>query len=76
MKALKAYPAFLGEIDRNALALMMRYGYIPSPHSIYQGIHKLPPGTILSVSLMGDKGTQYRQPTVCSWWMFLILCSA
>ena len=43
LKALKAHPAFEGEIDRNAVALQMRHSYIPAPHSIYHGIYKLPP---------------------------------
>lgn len=51
LKALKAHPAFRAEIDRNALALLMRHNYIPAPYSIYQGIHKLLPGSLLTVSL-------------------------
>jgi asparagine synthase (glutamine-hydrolysing) len=50
LKALRAYPGWQGEIDRNALTLFMRHDYIPAPHTIYQGIHKLLPGTILSLS--------------------------
>ncbi len=49
LKALKAHPAFLAEIDRDALAAFMRYSFIPAPQSIYRGIHKLLPGTLLSV---------------------------
>jgi asparagine synthase (glutamine-hydrolysing) len=49
LKALHAHPAFSPEIDRSALALYLRLGYIPHPYSIYQGIWKLPPGHILSL---------------------------
>jgi asparagine synthase (glutamine-hydrolysing) len=49
LKALKAHPAFRAEIDRDALTLFLRHNAIPSPYSIYQGIHKLPPGTFLQV---------------------------
>ena len=49
LKALKAHPAFRAEIDRNALALFLRHNAIPAPYSIYQGIHKLPPGTFLQL---------------------------
>jgi len=49
LKSLKAHPKFRGEIDRNALALFLRHNYIPAPYSIYRGIHKLPPGTLLTV---------------------------
>ena len=48
LKALRALPEFRNEIDRNALALFFRHSYIPSPHSIYTNINKLPPGTILT----------------------------
>ncbi len=51
LKALKAHPDFLGEIDRNAVALQMRHNYIPAPYSIYNGIKKLIPGTLLTISL-------------------------
>lgn len=54
VKALQAHAAFRGEINRNALALFMRYGYIPAPHSIYEGIFKLQPGTILSMPVAGS----------------------
>jgi asparagine synthase (glutamine-hydrolysing) len=45
LKALRAHPAFGGRIDRGALALLLRYNYVPAPYSIYQGISKLPAGT-------------------------------
>jgi asparagine synthase (glutamine-hydrolysing) len=50
LKAIEAHPAFERQIDRGALALLMRHNAIPAPHSIYQGIHKLLPGTLLTVS--------------------------
>lgn len=50
LKALKAHPAFRGEIDRDSLALLLRHNYIPAPYSIYKGVFKLLPGTILTIS--------------------------
>ncbi len=50
LKALRTCPEWDRPIDRDALALFMRYGYIPAPHSIYKGIYKLMPGTSFSVS--------------------------
>lgn len=47
LKALRAHPAFNASVDRGALVLLLRHNYIPAPYSIYQGIHKLPPGTVL-----------------------------
>lgn len=62
LKALKAHPAFRAEIDRNALALLMRHSYIPAPYSIYQGIAKLQPGCLLTVS------SDQREPCVTPYW--------
>lgn len=50
LKALRAHPGWRGEIDRSALALLMRHDYIPAPHSIYAGIRKLPPATVFSLT--------------------------
>jgi asparagine synthase (glutamine-hydrolysing) len=49
LKALKAHSAFEGRIDRGAVALLLRYNYVPAPYSIYQGISKLPAGTWMQV---------------------------
>ncbi|HEY6107740.1 MAG TPA: asparagine synthase (glutamine-hydrolyzing) [Gemmatimonadales bacterium] len=49
LKALRAHPDFHGQIDRNALALYLRRGYVPGPYCIYRGIQKLRPGTWLTV---------------------------
>jgi asparagine synthase (glutamine-hydrolysing) len=49
LKALRAHPAFVAEINRDALALFLRHNCIPAPHSIYQRIQKLVPGTFLAV---------------------------
>jgi asparagine synthase (glutamine-hydrolysing) len=49
LKALRADPAFQPEIDRGALALFFRRGYVPSPFSIYQHVSKLPPATLLTL---------------------------
>ncbi len=55
LKALRAHPAFPADIDRGALALLMRYGYVPAPYSIYRNIRKLPPGTILTLTASGPR---------------------
>lgn len=49
LKALKANPAFSATVDRGALALLLRYNYVPGPYSIYEGIRKLPPGSVLKL---------------------------
>ena len=62
LKSLKAHPAFRAEIDRDALALLLRHNYIPAPYSIYQGISKLVPGCLLTVSL------SQRTPQTKAFW--------
>ncbi|WP_421911069.1 asparagine synthase (glutamine-hydrolyzing) [Marinobacter sp.] len=49
LKALKAHRAFDAEVDRNALALLLRYNAIPAPYSIYRGIQKLPAGHMVQI---------------------------
>ena len=50
LKALRAHPSFNAAVDRGALALLLRHNYIPAPYSIWQGIRKLSPGTLLRVA--------------------------
>ncbi len=50
LKALRAHRACGAAVDRGALSLFLRHGFIPAPHSIYQGIHQLPPGCIVRIA--------------------------
>ena len=50
LKALRAHPAFVGQIDVNAVALYLRHNCIPAPYSIYTDTRKLPPASLLTVS--------------------------
>ncbi|MDQ3282102.1 MAG: asparagine synthase (glutamine-hydrolyzing), partial [Acidobacteriota bacterium] len=54
---LKALPC--GDIDRDALALYARYGYIPAPLSIFRGTMKLLPGTMLTIDAGGNAKTHH-----------------
>ena len=45
LKALRAHPGWTPRIDQSAVAAFMRHNYIPAPHTIYEGVHKLEPGT-------------------------------
>jgi asparagine synthase (glutamine-hydrolysing) len=62
LKALKAHPDFLSEIDRNVLCLYLRHCYIPSPYSIYKGIKKLLPGSYVQLRLGDDASSQSLLP--------------
>lgn len=43
------------DVDRNALATYMRFGYVPTPYSIFQHIYKLEAGNILVVDQQGNQ---------------------
>jgi len=60
LKALRQHPGFEARIDREALDLYLRFMYVPAPHSIYEGISKLMPGTILTF----DPATRQTSTTV------------
>jgi asparagine synthase (glutamine-hydrolysing) len=49
LKSLRAFPGFTARIDRDGLDSLLRYGYIRAPRSIYCGIRKLLPGTVLTI---------------------------
>jgi len=51
LSALRTHPAWCAQVDRNAITLLLRHGYIPQPYSIYCGIGKLKPGTCLELPL-------------------------
>lgn len=75
LKALRAHPAFARTIDRQALAQQMRYSCVPGPRSIYVGIHKLPPGTLLRVSL-DDVAAQRTLPLPQPFWQLADVVAA
>ncbi len=51
LKALVAHPQCPKDIDHDGVAAYFRYQYIPTPHSIYQGVKKLPQGQLLEIDL-------------------------
>jgi asparagine synthase (glutamine-hydrolysing) len=66
LKALRAAstPDRLGwspELDRDALASYLRFGYVPAPQTIYRDVGKLAPGTILTLAPDGP-------PTLAAYW--------
>ena len=61
LKALRAHPGWTAEIDRDSVAAFMRHNYIPAPHTIYRGVHKLEPGAILTLPWQDE-------PRICRFW--------
>ncbi len=49
LKALRVHPCWRGDINRDAVAVYLRHGYVPAPHSIYRGIRKVRPGSIVTL---------------------------
>lgn len=62
LKALKGYPGFQGEVNREALMLLLRHAAIPTPYTIYRGIYKLQPGTVLALKQSDITGDQLPVP--------------
>jgi asparagine synthase (glutamine-hydrolysing) len=62
LKAIAAFPGFERCINRNVLSMYARFGYIPAPYSIYEGVEKLSAGSILSLA------EQDGVPTVEQFW--------
>lgn len=58
LKALKAHAVFRADIDRDALALLLRHDCIPAPYSIYRGVFKLRPGHLLHISADAPRDAQ------------------
>jgi asparagine synthase (glutamine-hydrolysing) len=48
LKALMALPDFPGTIDLRALESLLAFNSIPGPLTIFEGVHKLQPGHLLS----------------------------
>lgn len=66
LKALRVHPEWRGNVDRGALALLMRHNYIPAPYSIYVGIRKVIPGTILRLDVEAIRADV--EPSIKTYW--------
>lgn len=55
LKALRAIPGMRFSIDRDALRLFMRHGYVPGPRTIHPEAWKLRPGHLARIDLATGK---------------------
>jgi asparagine synthase (glutamine-hydrolysing) len=62
LKALRACPDFTPRVSRDALALFLRYAYVPAPYSIFEGVRKVPPGTIATLT------PSETEPVLTTYW--------
>lgn len=51
LKAFHQHPKFEKKINRDAVAAFLQYGYVPSPHCIFEHTHKLLPGHWIKIDL-------------------------
>jgi asparagine synthase (glutamine-hydrolysing) len=60
LKALRAHPEWIGEVDRDALVSLMRHSYVPAPYSIHRNVRKLRPGSLLTLRWGSPDPTEDR----------------
>jgi asparagine synthase (glutamine-hydrolysing) len=55
MRAILRHPAVSRDLDLDALALYLKLGYVPAPHSIFRNVSKLEAGHTLTVDEDGRR---------------------
>lgn len=63
LKALRKVPGWDGSLNRAALSDYLRRAYIEAPQSIYRGIAKVPPGSLLTFHTSQCVAGEYPSPT-------------
>lgn len=58
-KALLALPDVAREVDPAALESYLHLGYVPAPQSLFRGIEKLPPATLLTIERGSVRSRRY-----------------
>ena len=59
IQALLTFPDQLRRVNRPALELYRALGYVPGPHTMFDGIHKLAPGHLLVADAHGVEERPY-----------------
>ena len=70
LKAFRAVPGFSPEVDARAVAAVLRRGWVPDDQCIWQGVFKLPPGTMLSVGAgdLAGASVEELKRRIRPWW--------
>ena len=58
LKSFFNHPQWRGVINPKALELYLQYNYVPTPYSIFQNIHKVSPGHVITIAQ--DKSIEAR----------------
>ncbi len=56
LRAIRAHPRAATTIDRDAVADLVRFGYVTGNRSIYTEVHKVPPAGIVTIGTDGTVG--------------------
>lgn len=65
LSAIECHPGFADDVDAAVVGLYMQHGYVPTPHTIYRGIRKVPPGSYVRV--ITDKCSGCCEPPIAYW---------
>ncbi|ESZ45239.1 asparagine synthase (glutamine-hydrolyzing) [Mesorhizobium sp. RSR380A] len=71
LKAITRFPGFTPELDVDAATTMVSKGWVPDDRCIWQGVFKLPPGSVLSVTaaqFANARGTGSLAHRIHPWW--------
>ncbi len=71
LKSLKYFSNLRYEVNFDALSMLFRYAYIPSPHTIYKDTFKLPQGTYIVFSANKDNHGKLKikiQKNITPYW--------
>ncbi|MBV8963601.1 MAG: asparagine synthase (glutamine-hydrolyzing) [Hyphomicrobiales bacterium] len=70
LKAFRSFPGFAPRIDAATLALVLQRGWVPDERCIFEGVFKLPPGSMLSLSAdeLSEMGAERLRTRARRWW--------
>lgn len=60
LKSFHEHPGFIKELNKDAVAAFMQFGYVPAPHCIFRNTYKLKPGHYLAVDLTTQQIVQEK----------------
>ena len=66
IQALLVFPDQARRVNRTALELYRALGYVPGPHTMFDGIHKLAPGHLLIAGAGGVEQRAYWSPAAAA----------
>jgi asparagine synthase (glutamine-hydrolysing) len=66
IQALLEFPDQPRQVNRHALSLYRALGYVPAPYTMFEGIHKLPPASLLIFENGRAEIRQYWSPAAAA----------